>query len=138
MTATPIVAGTEPALLDRWGRPCPIADALDRFDSCGFECVAAGRKMETYHLVHTIARKLGELVDRMETVNHTLEAMDEKLGGSTDHDAARALIEVVSSYHTQTANRAFELGGMVMAALERGGMVGASASASARTEKAHG
>lgn len=122
MTANPIVAGTAPAPLNRWGMPCAIAAALQRFNSCGFDCVDDARKLETYFLAHSIARKLGDLVDRMETVNFTLETMGEKLRGSTD-DAARALLEVGLAYHTQTANHAFELAGMVMAALERGGLL---------------
>jgi len=124
--ATPILTGTEPApALDRSGHPCPIAYALRRFNEHGIPAIDDARALDTYRLVHTLARGMDELINRLETIGQTLEMLPELMGPDTDNDKARAVVEMAEPYRIETANLAFELCGQALAALERGNLLAA-------------
>lgn len=119
-----VTAGTEPApVLDKYGRPCPIAAALRRFNECGFAAIDDTRGLETYRLVHQIARGLDDIINRLETMGAALEMLPELMGPDSDNDHARAAVEMAVPYRIDIANRTFELCGQVMAAIERGGLL---------------
>ena len=132
-----VTAGSEPAPnLDRYGRPCPIAAALQRFNEHGIPAVDEARGLDSYRLVHTVASGMDELINRMETIGAALEALVPLLAGSTDSDQARALVDMAIPYRIDVANRAFDLCAQMLAALERSGML-AVVGAAGQREAAH-
>lgn len=122
--ATETVTSTTQAapVLDRYGRPCPIAEALRLFDGEDFPAMGEARELDTYRLVHGIAEGLSDLVDRLETIGHVLEMLPRLMGADADPEA-RAAVDMAVPYRVETGNRAFELSGQVLAALERGGLL---------------
>lgn len=124
MATETVTVGTAPAsVLDRYGRPCPVAAAIQRFNEHGFAAIDDARGLDTYRLVHKIATGLDDIINRLETMGRVLDMLPQLMDPDTDNDMARAAVELAEPYRVDMANRAFELCGQVMAAIERGGLL---------------
>ena len=120
--ATPILIqqNQAPGAVDYLGHPCMVTEAFDRFD----EAVKEARKLDPREeIVRQIGIRLNELTDRGEHSGNALELARDSMSNSSDEDKVLALLTMAIDYDSETANKLFQLAGLVLVALEQGKLV---------------
>ena len=104
---------------DYLGHPCNLAPALSRFR----EPLEEARKEDVRRLAQSIRRSLSALVDRCEQSHEVLELAESISDRTSDDVRLMALLAMASEHALETCNKAFELSGKVLDALERADFV---------------
>ena len=101
------------------GHPCSLASAIHRFS----EPMDESRKEDVRRLAQHIGRALSELYDRCEHTHDALELAQSISDRTTDDMQLAALLTMAAEHARETCNRAFDLSGKVLDALERADFV---------------
>lgn len=117
-SAAPAAPSTPPP--DYLGHPCAMAEARDRF---GDKEADRARAMPAPELTRQIARQLNQINDRAAYLHEALELAYESLPSTTDEIGVRSLLALAIPYARDSCDECFDLGGHVIAALERGKLV---------------
>ncbi|EHR71393.1 hypothetical protein BurJ1DRAFT_2564 [Burkholderiales bacterium JOSHI_001] len=117
MNAVSTVTAAQQAV-DYLGHPSQLAEAAIRFE----EALNSARELKRHALAREIGHALMNLADRGMSMGNALEVLQEVLPNDTDSDKARSVLEMAQAYDVESENVLFKLGGLVLAALEHGGL----------------
>ena len=106
-------------VLDYLGRPCLIAEAMDKYE----EPLNEARKRDARELAREIGGLLKELDDREQQIGNAMYLAHKVLPNNTDNDEVRALLAMAIPYHFESGDKLYRLAGNMLAALERGKLV---------------
>lgn len=112
--------------VDYLGHPCKIAAARIRFDEQLNEARKCANK-DHRSIARLIGISINEIEDRMMQAGNGIEAALQALPNNEETDGARAILTMLQPYDIATSNKFGQLAGLVLVALEMGGLIDAEA-----------